>query len=284
MKSFEKMQKTESPQRYAMESRYESERLERQANTENELINQLLKESGIKKGMTGVDVGCGTGAITRKLAKIVGESGMVYGVDVNIERVRDARKRAQEEKISNTEFLSGDAKNLPMRDKSVDFTWAKYLVEYCGKEPGAIISEMARVTKSGGNVAIHDIDGWTFGGMDRTLDNRFKKVLAYLDKSVGLDLGIGKKLPSIFNKCGLADVKVYFHKHHFKDGKASPSLIYDWEARLNTLKPHIVKAFETEQEAEKFKEDMLNFLINPKTTMHTDTMFVVGRVPATEKK
>jgi len=48
---------------------------------------ELLAESGLKEGQTFVDVGCGDGFFTIPAAKIVGNKGKVYGVDIDEEAV-----------------------------------------------------------------------------------------------------------------------------------------------------------------------------------------------------
>ena len=42
---------------------------------------ELLEQSGIKKGDTVLDIGCGTGELTLEIAKRVGPTGKVIAID-----------------------------------------------------------------------------------------------------------------------------------------------------------------------------------------------------------
>lgn len=262
---------------YPMESLDEAERLEMQAEAEKELITDLLKESQIQRGMIGLDVGCGTGAITRRLAQLVGSSGKVYGVDKSRQRLQAAKILSESQGIDNIVFLEGDAQKIDIPEL-VDFAWARYLLEYFN-DPEAKVRAMMRVVKPNGIIAAHDIDGWTFVGMEEDLLSRFQKTLARLQEETGLDTLIGQKLAGLFANCGLSGIQAFPHQHNFKTGAASSLIISDWKTRLDTLRPHTVIALGSVIEADRFQQDMMLFLENPQTTMHTNTMFVVGMVP-----
>jgi cyclopropane fatty-acyl-phospholipid synthase-like methyltransferase len=50
--------------------------------------------TGIKRGMRVLELGCGVGDVTLRIAKLVGPSGLVVGVDESAERMDVAQKRA----------------------------------------------------------------------------------------------------------------------------------------------------------------------------------------------
>ena len=59
--------------------------------------DKLLKAAGLKSGQKVLEVGCGPGFFTIPAAKIVGEEGFVYAVDVHplaIRRVKAKNMRA----------------------------------------------------------------------------------------------------------------------------------------------------------------------------------------------
>ena len=59
--------------------------LERGNREEEERPDLLYKALEIKRGSTVADIGCGSGYHTRRLAKAVGDDGLVYGVDIQKE-------------------------------------------------------------------------------------------------------------------------------------------------------------------------------------------------------
>ncbi len=71
------------------------------------LLNQIynsfsldwLKKHGLRSGMTILDIGCGFGIMTCKLAELVGSSGYVVGIDNSAEQLEMAHKKATEKKL-----------------------------------------------------------------------------------------------------------------------------------------------------------------------------------------
>ena len=58
-------------------------RLEMQATLFEPLTKHTLLNAGLKKGMSCIDIGCGSGSVTRLMADTVGETGRVVGVDID---------------------------------------------------------------------------------------------------------------------------------------------------------------------------------------------------------
>ncbi|MDP8886881.1 MAG: class I SAM-dependent methyltransferase, partial [Thermoproteota archaeon] len=61
----------------------EISRLQIQAAFFEPLTKQTLLNAGLKKGMSCIDIGCGSGSVTRLMADLVGEDGHVVGVDID---------------------------------------------------------------------------------------------------------------------------------------------------------------------------------------------------------
>ena len=60
--------------------------------------HKLIERSGIKPGMTVIDLGCGSGAFTTFVARAVGKQGKVYAVDI-----QPAMLRQMERKLAKSE-------------------------------------------------------------------------------------------------------------------------------------------------------------------------------------
>ncbi len=82
---------------------------------EEESVKEAYDQLGIVAGMTVCDLGCGNGFWTLPLAKAVGESGRVLGVDIQREMLIQLRERASRENVDNIEPIHGkiDDPKLP---------------------------------------------------------------------------------------------------------------------------------------------------------------------------
>lgn len=105
-------------------------------------------------GETIVDVGCGNGLLTLELARAVGDSGRIIGVDPSEDMRRSAQERCQGQ--SCVEFVVGSADSLPISPSTIDKAVSVQVFEYLDDIPSAL-SEIHRVLNPGGILVIGDI-------------------------------------------------------------------------------------------------------------------------------
>src|SRR4051794_11863641 len=74
----------------------------------------LLEFAAPRRGSTVIDVGCGCGATTIEIARAVGASGRVVGIDLSSSMLALAAERLRQ--FANTTCLLGDAAELPLHD------------------------------------------------------------------------------------------------------------------------------------------------------------------------
>jgi demethylmenaquinone methyltransferase/2-methoxy-6-polyprenyl-1,4-benzoquinol methylase len=123
---------------------------------------KAVDATGLGQGGRALDLACGTGRLTRDLAKKVGPEGYVLGVDFSEEMLRIAKRRP----ASNVEYRVGDATNLiGVEDNSFDAATIAYGARNI-PDLNALFSEMARAVVPGGCVLCLEIarpKGWFFG-------------------------------------------------------------------------------------------------------------------------
>ncbi len=78
-----------------------AEWLTRDNREQEERCSLMLANLGVKRGMTICDMGCGNGFYTLQLAKMAGEQGRVYAVDIQGEMLKMLKARAEEQGIRN---------------------------------------------------------------------------------------------------------------------------------------------------------------------------------------
>jgi len=115
--------------------------------------NKAVEATGLREGGRALDLACGTGSLTRDLAKETGLTGYVLGVDFSREMLRAAQGRP----APNVEYRLGDATNLTdVSDSLFDAATIAYGARNI-PDLDALFSEMARVVRPGGRVVCLEI-------------------------------------------------------------------------------------------------------------------------------
>ena len=77
-----------------------------------------IDEVSIEKGATVLDLGCGTGYLTKVLSEQVGPEGKMVAVDPDGERLKIAREKYSSQ---NTEYIQADDKTFPSGQYNIIF-------------------------------------------------------------------------------------------------------------------------------------------------------------------
>jgi ubiquinone/menaquinone biosynthesis C-methylase UbiE len=127
-------------------------------------LSNLLREPALQSaiqtlqlpvGSHGLDAGCGIGLHTVLLAKAVGPTGHVTGLDLSTQFLVLAKEQATKSELSaQISFQEGDLNNLPFDNNIFDWAWSVDTVYPGLLDPVAVVKELARVVKPGGMVAI----------------------------------------------------------------------------------------------------------------------------------
>lgn len=122
------------------------------------LFDKYAAQLALPPSAQVLEVGCGTGAMTRFLAQRPDFAGKAIGVDHCRAFIEAARRFAQAENVNDrVEFRVGDAHNLDFSSATFDAVIAHTLISHV-TEPTAVLREMARVVRPGGTVVIFDGD------------------------------------------------------------------------------------------------------------------------------
>lgn len=131
----------------------------------------------IPDGGVGLDVGCGSGALTIACAKKNPKATMV-GCDIwrgsyKAEFSKGlCENNAKLEGLANVKFEEGNAVNLPFEDESFDAVTSNYVYHnIAGQNKQKLLLETFRVLKKGGVFVIHDLMSRSrYGDMNKFIE------------------------------------------------------------------------------------------------------------------
>lgn len=175
------------------------------------------QRGGVAPGKSVLDVGCGFGLETLRLAALA-KLGRTVGIDKSADFIADARTRAAAAGLS-VEYDVGDAEALPYPDASFDCVRAERLLIYLD-DPAKAVAEMKRVAKPGGGIAIIEPD---FGTTDINLPNRpmVRRALAHEADTAVVQSWLPGPLLEMLRALALTDIEVATRVVIFPQGLAA---------------------------------------------------------------
>ena len=119
--------------------------------------DQLLARVDVGSGWRCLDVGCGGGDVTVKVAELA-DPGTVVGIDIDEPELEIARQEATASGRTNVEFRMVDAMTCDAEiDEQFDLVYARFLLTHLA-EPATALAAMVNLVRPGGMLAVEDID------------------------------------------------------------------------------------------------------------------------------
>jgi ubiquinone/menaquinone biosynthesis C-methylase UbiE len=125
----------------------------RESREREEDCSTMLRELGVKPGMTVCDMGCGNGFYALRLAQLVGPAGRVLAVDIQPEMLRLLQARAAEAKVENIEPVLGSLTDPRLPVGKVDFILCVD-VYHEFSHPEHMLAGMRRALAPGGRLVL----------------------------------------------------------------------------------------------------------------------------------
>ena len=114
------------------------------------------RESRVGRGATVLDACCGTGDLALELARLVGRSGDVTGLDFSAEMLLRAERKSPGPDAARVQWVRGDATAMPFDAHSFAAATIAFGLRNL-PDPEAGLRELARVVRPGGRVVCLEI-------------------------------------------------------------------------------------------------------------------------------
>lgn len=158
----------------------------------------------VKRGDRVIDIGCGSGAITKDIAGLVGSQGSVLGIDTSEHLIAQAVKAYSN--LSNLSFQVADVNTFHAQEKFDVVTSARVLQWL--SNPQAVINSMVGLLKPGGCLTVLDYNHVRISfspEIPHSMETFYQAFLKWR-ADAGMDNEIADKLDSMFHDAGLRDV------------------------------------------------------------------------------
>ena len=253
-------------------------RLEMQATLFEPLTKHTLLNAGLKKGMSCIDIGCGSGSVTRLMADTVGETGRVVGVDIDDRYLLYCTRNINSRQ--NIEFIHDDICNSQLDGKErFDIVYSRFMFHHLTDRREAVRS-MRRLKKKSGTIMIQDIDhapGSWLCYPENKVFNTLRKVYVALIKKGGGDPLVGRKLYKLLIHDSL-NAKVDCYSPCILMGRQEPYSSLGWQLAKSIKSQILDHGLQSEQEYHEMYEGLRRLAKDKGTFVAYSRLFsAIGR-------
>lgn len=160
----------------------------------------------LKPGLRVLDVGCGTGAITKDVAKIIGSEGKIVGIDNTVDCITSGKSTYSE--YENMELIHIDLFNYEY-DEKFDLIMCARVLQWLD-DPVKALLKMKSLLKPNGVISVLDYNHEEIEWLPKppTSMQKFYEIFLKWRKDAGMDNRIADNLAQYFLEVGLKNVTI----------------------------------------------------------------------------
>ncbi len=177
-------------------------------------VDYRTLEPILKKGILVLDVGCGTGSISRDVANIIGNSGKVIGID-NTEKFIKSGKETYK-LIKNLELIHSDLFDFETNQK-FDLIISARTLQWLSNPTDALL-KMKSLLKPNGIISILDYNHNKIEWNPEipTSMKEFYNTFLKWRSDAGMNNAIADELPMLFKEIGMVDIEIINSDEHYE--------------------------------------------------------------------
>ena len=262
--------------------------IERDGQTITKIIdNRTLKvdyrtlEPILKEGMSVLDVGCGTGAISKDIAEIVGNTGKVTGIDNTAKFIESGKISYRN--VKNLELQHCDVFEFHPNQK-FDLIVSARVLQWLNNPKDALL-KMKSLLKPNGRISILDYNHnnleWN-PEPPMSMKEFYKTFLKWRDDA-GMNNGIADDLPELMKEIGLVEIeKINSDEHYEKHRTDFKSKVGIW-SKVAGSKQMVEEGYVDNNLRLKAIEEYDAWVENIAISMTMKLNEVRGKMPATNR-
>ena len=199
----------------------ENKRIDRDGQAATKIFdNRSLKvdyrtlDSILEKGMLILDVGCGTGSISKDIANTIGDFGTVIGIDTTEKFIKSGKESYKE--VQNLELIHANLFEFETPQK-FDLITAARTLQWLNNPKDALL-KMKSLLKPNGRISILDYNHNTLEwNPDPPLSMKiFYKTFLKWRSDAGMNNEIADDLPNLMREIGLVDIEIINSDEHYE--------------------------------------------------------------------
>ena len=132
----------------------EHERLIQQAELLGPITERLFRKAGIRAGHRVLDLGSGLGDVSMLVARLVGPSGEVVGIERDAMSIERAQSRVAAAGFRNVSFLNTDVNRI-VTDQRFDAAVGRFILMFL-PDPVSVLRSVSRLVRPGGVLAFQE--------------------------------------------------------------------------------------------------------------------------------
>jgi 2-polyprenyl-3-methyl-5-hydroxy-6-metoxy-1,4-benzoquinol methylase len=235
-----------------------------------------LESAGIASGMRVADMGCGTGTMTRLMARQVGAGGHVDGLDIAPAQIDVAKSVPADSHAAPINYHVGSAYEPGLDGESYDIVFCRLVLSHL-KEPMRAVAAMAALLKPGGRLVLVEVDLRTPKTIpaSRHYETFVNTIIPRHAEQNGLDKAIGLRLPVMMREAGLVATDFFSDQPLYRDGPRK----HLWEITWRNWGPRLLaEGTISQSELDGLLMGMAAHTANPDVWVAVTQMFAaVGR-------